>query len=101
MKKLFLLNQENKKRERVVEAVKHEIRQYIKRERKKKLPDDASVWQFDCLFGKDMASAISIHFNELTPSVDNADTENWDSFYVEILSRAAKKAPKETKDDQS
>lgn len=98
MKKVFLLNQENKVRERVVESIKHEIRQYIKRERKKKLPEDATLWQFDCLFGKDMASAVTIHFNELTPSVDKADQENWDSFYVEILSRAVKKSPKENED---
>lgn len=95
MKKVFLLNQENKNRERVVESVKHEIRQYVKRERKKKLPEDATVWQFDCLFGKEITSASTIAFNEITAYIDTANRESWDSFYIEILARAAKKKPKE------
>lgn len=94
MKKVFLLKQENKNRERVVEAIKHEIRQYIKRERKKKLPEDASVWQFDCLFGSEMANATSIAFNEITAKIDLANEQEWDAFYIELLSRPAKKKEK-------
>ena len=39
MKKLFLLDIEGKNRDRVIEATKHEIRKYIKREQRKPLVD--------------------------------------------------------------
>ena len=41
MKKVFKLQVENRNPERQLEAVKNEIRKYMKRERKKKLPEDA------------------------------------------------------------
>ena len=96
MKKVFLLKQEKRNRDRAVEAIKHEIRQYIKRERKKRLPEGATVWQFDCLFGKDISSAATLAFNEITASIEKADSEGWDSFYIELLARATK--PKTPKD---
>ena len=52
MKKTFELTHPKIKLARRVDAVKHEVKKYLKRERNKKLPADADYWDFDCKFGK-------------------------------------------------
>lgn len=95
MKKTFTLTATNKKPERVVEAVKHEIRKYIKREKRKPLDDAYDFWHFDCKFGKDVNSAEVIAFTEITTCIDQAVSENYESFYIELLASPAKRTPKE------
>jgi len=51
MKKTFQLHVEGKHPERLLDAIKHEIRQYLKRERRKPLPAQMDFWDFDCRFG--------------------------------------------------
>jgi hypothetical protein len=51
MKKNFPLQIEGKNSERTLEAVKHEIRKYFKRERNRALPKDVDFWDFDCKVG--------------------------------------------------
>ena len=94
MKKVFKLQVENKKPERQLESIKNEIRKYLKRERKKKLPEEAIYWDFECRFGKDSASAKSVTASELTAALDSANSEAWSECYVEIIAKASmKKAP--------
>ena len=57
MKKVFQLTSPNKDPERQVDSVIHEIRKYIKRERKKPLPEKIDYWDFDCRIGDDADSA--------------------------------------------
>jgi hypothetical protein len=78
MKKIFKLKDDKRNPERIVEAIKHEIRKYIKRERKKKLPDDAVYWEFDCRFGKDAEHAKTLNSPDLITSLDHAREEGWD-----------------------
>ena len=52
MRKIFQLHVEGGNRDRVLDAVKHEIRKYIKRERRRDLPEGADFWDFDCRFGR-------------------------------------------------
>ena len=91
MKKTFQMIQENKKPERVVEAIKHEIRKYMKRERGKKLPDDADYWEFECRFGRDSDGAKSITSREIIMALDGAFEENWSHCYIEIIAKATKR----------
>ncbi|MDX2424109.1 MAG: DUF6172 family protein, partial [Amphritea sp.] len=51
---------------RHVDAIKHEVKKYIKRERNKTLPDDADFWDFDCRFGDDEATSTEIHLSEIS-----------------------------------
>ncbi len=44
MKKIFSFSHPKKQRTRVAEAIKYELRKYIKRERNKKLPEDVDFW---------------------------------------------------------
>ena len=48
MKKTYPLTAEGKHPDRVLEAVKHDIRKYFKRERSRPVPAGADFWDFDC-----------------------------------------------------
>ncbi len=87
MKKTFPLNIEGKNRDRVVEAVKHEIRKYIKRERRRDVPAGADFWDFDCKFGASADSAQVTHLGNLTEQIDALVAEGGEAFYVEILAK--------------
>lgn len=85
MKKTFKLSHEKIKLPRLVDAIKHEVKKYIKRERRRDLPDDADYWDFDCRFGVDEASSEVIHMSEINKSISWAESEQLESFYLEIL----------------
>lgn len=87
MKKTFQLNIEGKNRDRVLEAVKHEIRKYIKRERRRELPAGADYWDFDCKFGATQEAAEVAHLATLTALIDGVAREAGPQFYVEILAK--------------
>ena len=85
MKKTFELTHPKVQYARRVEAVKNEIRKYIKRERKKTLPAEVDFWDFDCKFGDTEAEAATIHLSEIDKYIDGAVAKALTSFYVEIL----------------
>ena len=87
MKKIFQLTIEGKNRDRVLDAVKHEIRKYIKRERRRALPEGADYWDFDCRFGAARDNASVVHLSAITGLVDGVAKEAGDSFYIEILAK--------------
>ena len=87
MKKTFQFNIEGKNRERVLDATKHEIRQYIKRERRKTLPEGVDFWDFDCKFGATVDKAQGVHFANLTALIDAVAKEGGDGFYLELLAK--------------
>jgi hypothetical protein len=87
MKKTFKLTHEKIKLPRLVEAIKHEVKKYIKRERRRVLPEGADYWDFDCRFGTDEASSEVIHLSEISKSISWAESEQLESFYLEILAK--------------
>ena len=87
MKKTFKLNIEGKNRDRVLEATKHEIRKYVKRERRVPLPEGVDFWDFDCKFGNTEDTAVVVHFATITSLIDAVVAEGGDSFYLEILAK--------------
>lgn len=99
LKKIFPLQSDTKQPERVVDAIKHEIRKYLKRERNKKLPEGAPFWIFECRIGSNEASAKEVLMQNLIAAIDTASSEKWSECFVEIVARPAKnlKAPEEKK----
>ena len=87
MKKKFPLEMPNHKPPRVIEGIKAEIRKYLKRERRKPLPEGVDFWDFDCRTGKDAESAEPVHVSEITKPIDTASQENWPAIYIEILAK--------------
>lgn len=87
MRKTFKLNIEGKHRDRVLDATKHEIRQYVKRERRKALPEGVDFWDFDCKFGTTADTAEGVHFANLTALIDAVAKEGGDAFYLELIAK--------------
>ena len=87
MKKNFPLHIEGKNPDRVLEAVKHEIRKYFKRERNRALPKEVDFWDFDCKLGLSVESAEVVKVSAVVESLDALAKEGAASVYVEILSK--------------
>ena len=94
MKKTFKLNIEGRHRDRVVEATKHEIRKYVKRQRRVPLPEGVDYWDFDCRFGASAETAAVVHFATLTALIDAAAKEGAEAFYLEILASHGHRTPR-------
>ena len=87
MKKNFPLQIEGKNPDRILEAVKHEIRKYFKRERNRAVPKDVDFWDFDCKVGITAELAEVVKVSAVIESLDALAIEGAASAYVEILSK--------------
>lgn len=94
MKKTFQLNIDGKNRDRVLEAVKHEIRKYVQRERRRALPEGVDYWDFDCKFGPGQEAAEVVHFATLTNLIDGVAQAAGEQFYIEILAKHGIRKPR-------
>jgi hypothetical protein len=82
---------------RLVEAIKYEVKKYIKRERGKALPPNVDFWDFDCRFGVDEVHSEAIHLSAINKAISAAEAQQLESFYLEILVKPGyrSKKPKE------
>lgn len=87
MKKTFSLTHEKIKTPRLVDAIKHEVKKYLKRERNKQLPEGVDFWDFDCKYGDKENEAEVVHVSALNKSIDKAEQAGLKSFYIEILAK--------------
>ncbi|WP_066272855.1 DUF6172 family protein [Hydrogenophaga palleronii] len=87
MRKTFALTQEGRHRDRVLEAVKHEIRKYLKRERRRELPEGVDFLDFDCRFGATKEAAEVVHLSALMGQLDAVAREGGEQAYVELLAK--------------
>jgi hypothetical protein len=94
MKKTFTLTHPKIKVPRLVEAIRHEVKKYIKRERGKTLPPKVDFWDFDCRFGVDEASSEVIHVSAINKFISQAESEQRESFYLEILAKPGYRSKK-------
>lgn len=97
MKKTFKLTHPKIKAVRLFEGVKHDIRKYVKRERKKELPKGVDFWDFDCKFGPTEEEAKVVHLAEFGSRIDEAEKQQLESFYVEILAKPGHRTKKPSK----
>jgi len=92
MKKVFKLTDEKKHEDRVLEAIKNDIRKYVKREKKKDLPDKSTMyWDFDCKIGTTKEDAKVVLYEELIKSLDTIKATGITEVYVEILAKVVEK----------
>ena len=87
MKKTFSLIDQKRPVPRVIEAIKHEAKKYLKRERNKPLPEGVDFWDFDCRFGADEATSEVIHVSAINKTVSDAESKRLESFYLEIMAK--------------
>lgn len=100
MKKTFSLHHEKIKQPRLVDAIKHEVKKYLRRERNKQLPKGADYWDFDCKYGSAKDYAEVIHVSQINKSIDDAVAKGLDSFYLEILAKTGHRTPKILGEDE-
>lgn len=92
MKKIFNLKEGNKNPARQLDAIKYEIRKYIKREKRKPLPEGVDFWDLKCKFGKNNEEPQVIEFVDITKNIDEASAQECDTIYMEIISTKGYKA---------
>ena len=92
MKKTFPLHARGKAEARVLDAIKHEVRKYVRRELKKPLPEAAARWTFACRVGADQAAAQSSELKAIATAIDAVAGTGVDSVYIEILAVPLKRA---------
>ena len=87
MRKTYLLTVEGKNRDRLLDAAKHDIRKYVKRERSRSLPPGVDFFDFDCKLGAREGAAAALHFATLMTSIDALVKDGADQFYVEVVTK--------------
>jgi hypothetical protein len=94
MKKTFLLQVEGKNPDRILEAVKHEVRQYARREGRKTVPPGFDYWDFDCKVGLNAQDSEAGTFAQVVPLIDAVAKTGAAACYVEVLSKPVIRARK-------
>jgi hypothetical protein len=95
MRKTYKLSHPKIKPARLIDAAKHDVKKYLRRERNKKLPQGVDYWDFDCKYGANEKEAIVIHLSAINKSIDEAKKANLKSFYLEIIATAGYRNKKE------
>jgi hypothetical protein len=91
MKKIFPLKAPGKADARVLELVKNDVRKYVKRERRKTLPESFTQWDFRCKVGPDRDHAADCELGNLSPAIDAVANAGSEQVYVEILAEPGKR----------
>jgi hypothetical protein len=94
MRKTYPLHMEGRHPDRVLDAIKHDVRKYLKRERRRPLPAEVDFWDFQCKFGLDAQAALPVHLSEVIPSIDAAAKAQATQVYVEIITSHGKRKPR-------
>ena len=84
MKRIFSLTHAKIKPARLVDAAKHDVKKFMKKERSKPLSQGVDYWDFDVKFGLDEAQATSIHPGEINKAMDEAEKSGAESFFIEL-----------------
>ena len=84
MKKTFPLHLPDKEDSRVVEAIKLTLTKYVKRERRKKLPEGVDFWDFSCKVGAESATSAVFLLPDVSKAVDTVVLAGGAEVYVEI-----------------
>lgn len=87
MKKIFSIQVPNKKPARQVDAIKHEVKKYIARERRRDLPEGADFWDFDCAIGVDQENAEKIHLKEINAKIDRLFEDGKQEFFLQVMAQ--------------
>ena len=99
MRKIYKLTHPKIKPDRLIEAVKCDVRKYLKRERNKTLPEGADFWDFDCKFGHTEEEAKEIHVSKFPKLIEATKEQQLESFYVEILAKPGHRMKKPESQD--
>jgi hypothetical protein len=91
MKKNFPLHHPRKADARVLDAIKHEVRKYVQRERRKPLPEDCDTWQFSCRVGPAPEQAENVALPEISAALDRVAAAGPDQVFIELRATPARR----------
>lgn len=94
MKKTFALTHAKLNTARLVDAIKHDIKKYLNRERRKPVPEGMDYWTFDCRIGASAEGAEKIFTSEINKHIDAVAAQELPEFYIEIMARACNHQPR-------
>ena len=94
MRKTYPLHIDGRHPDRVLDAIKHDVRKYLKRERRRDLPEGADFWDFDCKVAASKEDAQTVHLSELISSIDAVAKAQAAQVYVEVLAKTGKRLPR-------
>ncbi len=94
MKKTFRLTHPKIKFARLVDTVRRDVKKYVKRERKRELPEGFDFWDFDCKFGPTAEESEVIRLADIGTAINAAEEQQLESFYVEILAKPGRRTKK-------
>ncbi len=93
MKKTFPLQVPGNADERVLEAIKFDVRKYLKRERRKTFPEGFDQWNFACKVGPDQETATDIPVADLFTALEAVAKTGTPKIYIEVLAAPGKRFP--------
>ncbi|MCX6951069.1 MAG: DUF6172 family protein [Verrucomicrobia bacterium] len=94
MKKTFPLHEPGKADARVIDGIKYDVRKYVKRERRKTLPEGFSQWDFNCRVGANAATAEARTIDDVAGAIDAVAATGALAVYIEILAAAGHRTPR-------
>ena len=84
MKKLFPLHHPRKADGRVLDAIKHEVRKYVKRELNKLEAEGARRHTFNCRVGASEDNAQETSLKNISAAIDRVAKEGGDDVFIAI-----------------
>ncbi|MCP4465048.1 MAG: hypothetical protein GY819_19830 [Planctomycetaceae bacterium] len=98
MKRTYQLTKGKHAPARVIESIKSNINKYVKRERRKELPDDLDFWDFACKVGAAADAATTVHLSAIGKAIDAAAAASTtETIYVEIETLGKKRKSSKSK----
>ena len=88
MKKLFPLHHPRKADGRVLDAIKHEVRKYVRRELNKVHPEGVGRRIFSCRVGASEANAQETALKDISAAIDRVAQEGANDVFIAIKSTA-------------
>jgi len=84
MKKAFPLQSPGMDDARVRDKIRHEVNKYVRRSRRKELPEGFAQWDFACKVGAAEASAEPRALKEVAAAIDAVAEAGAKEVYIEI-----------------
>ncbi|MFT6819301.1 MAG: hypothetical protein ACJATT_003123 [Myxococcota bacterium] len=102
MRQTFTFAESSHKPPQALAALKNLVRKYVKRERRKTLPEGVDYWDFACKVGETEETATETHISEVTNHIEAVFDVGTPTVYVEILSKpGVRKSTSSWADDSS
>lgn len=85
MKKSFPLSEAGKDPARVRDKIRHDVNRYVRRERRKTLPEGFDGWDLSCRVGPSPAASSAVPVEAIGRTIDAVAEGGASSVYIEII----------------